>query len=209
MPILSCLIFLIPSCPLSRSHPIFCCSLHLACQLWWNNETHFSKTCRKKGEREGGVMVWERQKPERAESVKEWYKTNKALFSWRGACVVQMEVILLFLFGGEFGFGVWAQTWHEEMSGYNQTGEGNPGGGCQHQAGELKSFLHTFLLISVLHCISLSLSSCIFLCLALWAYGLMSKCPLTSSSLTWDSHAAGLLTNHLISYHHIDCHNRK
>lgn len=68
-----------------------------------------------------------------------------------------MEVILLFLFGGEFGFGVRTQTWHEEMSGYTQTGEGNPGGACQRQAGELKSFLHTLFLFSMLHCISLSL----------------------------------------------------
>lgn len=45
----------------------------------------------------GGVLAGGRQsreqKPERVESVKEWYKTNKALFSMRGACVAQMEVI--------------------------------------------------------------------------------------------------------------------
>lgn len=51
------------------------------------------------------------QKPGRVESVKEWYKTNKALFSKRGACVVQMEGILLHLRGGEFGLGGVHRVW--------------------------------------------------------------------------------------------------
>ena len=44
---------------------------------------------RKKEQRKGEVIAQGRQsreeKPERVESVKEWYKTNKALFSMRGA----------------------------------------------------------------------------------------------------------------------------
>lgn len=45
------------------------------------------------------------RKPARAERVKEWYKTNKALFSTRGACAVQMEGFLLRWCGGEFWVG--------------------------------------------------------------------------------------------------------
>lgn len=38
----------------------------------------------------------------RVESVKEWHKTNKNLFSLIEACVVQMEVILTHLCSKEF-----------------------------------------------------------------------------------------------------------
>lgn len=51
------------------------------------------------------------QKPGRVESVKECYRTNKALFSMRGACVVQMDGILLHLRGGDFGLGGVHSAW--------------------------------------------------------------------------------------------------
>lgn len=51
----------------------------------------------------------------RAQSVKEWRKTNKALFSMRGAYVRQMEVFLLLLHSVDFGLGahsVWVEACH-------------------------------------------------------------------------------------------------
>lgn len=45
-------------------------------------------------QRKGGEEGRE-QKPERVEHVKERHKTNKVLFSKRGACVIQMEAVLL------------------------------------------------------------------------------------------------------------------
>lgn len=44
--------------------------------------------------------------------VKEWERTNKALFSTRGPCAVQMEVIPPHLHRGGLVYGLGVGTWY-------------------------------------------------------------------------------------------------